>query len=169
MFIGTFLEGETVLLAAGFAAHQGLLDWRVMVPVAFAGATLGDQAAFLLGRWKGEALIARYSILARHAPQVHRLLERFDVALILIIRFLYGLRIAGPVILGSSHIPLFRFSILNMIGAAAWAAIIAGAGYAFGAAMDALLSHLEHIEETLVLAILGIGFMLWLLHLVNRR
>lgn len=26
LFVGTFLEGETVLIAAGFAAHRGILD-----------------------------------------------------------------------------------------------------------------------------------------------
>jgi membrane protein DedA with SNARE-associated domain len=169
VFAGTLLEGETVLLAAGFAAHQGLLDWRAVVAVAFVGGTLGDQLAFLLGRWKGNVLIDRFPALARRAPQVHRLLERFDLILILMVRFMYGLRIAGPVIMGSSRIPLARFSILNMIGAVVWAGLVTGAGYTFGAATESMFSNLEHAEVILFLVILLFGFGLWLWHHLRRN
>ncbi len=169
VFAGTLLEGETVLLAAGFAAHQGLLDWRIVVALAFVGGTLGDQLAFLLGRWKGNALIERFPALARRAPQVHRLLERFDLILILMVRFLYGLRIAGPVIMGSSRIPLARFSFLNMVGAVIWAVLIAGAGYTFGAATESMFSNLDRIEEIMLLVILAFGIGLWLWHHLRRN
>jgi membrane protein DedA with SNARE-associated domain len=170
VFAGTLLEGETVLLAAGFAAHQGLLDWRLVMAVALIGGTLGDQLAFLLGRWKGEALIARFPILAGAAPRVHRLVERFDVGLILTIRFIYGLRIAGPVIMGSSRIPLYRFSVFNMIGAAIWAVLVGGAGYLFGMAIESMFGRFQHVELIALAVIFAVGFLLWLgHHLVNRK
>jgi membrane protein DedA with SNARE-associated domain len=169
VFVGTLLEGETVLLAAGFAAHQGLLDWRVVVLVAFAGGTFGDQLAFLLGRWKGNALIERIPALARHAPRVHRLLERFDVFLILLVRFMYGLRVAGPVIMGSSRIALAKFSTLNMAAAMAWAFLIGGAGYLFGAATETLFSHIKHFEVFVLIGVVGAGALLWLWHYLSAK
>ena len=110
VFVGTLLEGESILLAAGFAAHRGLLDLPVVIVVAVLGATLGDQLAFLLGRWKGRALIARFPSLAKQQPRVHDLLERHATLFILTLRFLYGLRIAGPMLLGTS-----RVAILSLI------------------------------------------------------
>ncbi|MDR3395892.1 MAG: DedA family protein [Parasulfuritortus sp.] len=169
VFAGALLEGETVLLAAGFAAHQGLLDLRLVIGIAFVGGTLGDQLAFLLGRWRGNELIERFPALARHAPQVHRLLERFSVVLILMIRFLYGLRIAGPVIMGTSRIPLVQFSILNMIAAAIWAVLVSGAGYVFGAATESAFNHIEHVEIVALLVILSLGFATWLWHYLRDR
>ncbi len=162
VFAGTLLEGETILIAAGFAAHRGLLDWPLVVLVALAGATLGDQFAFLLGRWKGDALIERFPVLARRKQRIHDLLERHDVLFILGVRFLYGLRIAGPVIMGSSRVPLLRFVLLNVVGAALWAVLIAGAGYTFGAAVEAMLADLKRVEEALLVAILAIGLGVWL-------
>ena len=97
--------------------------------MAFVGASLGDQIAFLLGRWKGNALIARFPALALRAPGVHALLERHDLPFILSVRFLYGLRIAGPVVMGTSGVPFLRFALLDMIGAAIWPAVVAGAGF----------------------------------------
>jgi membrane protein DedA with SNARE-associated domain len=169
VFAGTLMEGETVLLAAGFAAHQGLLDFRLVIAVAFIGGTLGDQLAFLLGHWKGNAIIERVPALARHAPRVHRLMERYNVLLIMVVRFLYGLRIAGPVIMGSSRIPWLRFALLNMIAATIWAVLVAGVGYAFGAATESVLSHIKHIEVIALLVILALGFAAWLWRYLRDR
>ncbi|MDE2585476.1 MAG: DedA family protein [Betaproteobacteria bacterium] len=163
VLIGTLLEGETVLLAAGFAVHRGLLDGRLVFLIAILGATLGDQLAFLLGRWKGRALIARFPALARHEARVRNLLERYHAPFILVVRFLYGLRIAGPFILGNSALPLRRFALLNFLGAGLWAALVMGAGYTFGLAMAALLADLKHLEGYFLLAILLAGLGLGLI------
>lgn len=162
VFAGTLLEGETILVAAGFAAHGGLLDWPLVALVAMAGGTLGDMLAFLLGRWKGEALIARFPALAQRKPRIHDLLERYDAFFILSVRFMYGLRIAGPLIMGSSRVPLLRFALLNAIGAALWAALVAGAGYLFGLAINAWIADLRRTEEIVLLAVLASGFAFWL-------
>ena len=162
VFAGALLEGETILLSAGFAANLGLLHLPLVIAVAFAGATIGDQIAFLLGRWKGPLLIARFPALARRAPRVHALLERHDVLFILAVRFLYGLRIAGPVVIGSSRVPFARFAVLNIIGAAIWAVLVAGAGYYLGAAMTALLTDIRRIEDVVLIGIPAVGFAVWL-------
>jgi len=162
VFVGTLLEGETILIAAGFAAHGGLLDWPLVVLVAIAGGTLGDQLAFLIGRWKGQALIERFPALARRKPRIDELLARYDVIFILTVRFLYGLRIAGPLILGSSRIPLLRFAALNVTGAALWAMLVAGAGYTFGLAINLLIADVKRIEETMLVVILALGVALWM-------
>lgn len=162
VFFGTIFEGETILVAAGFAPHRGMLEWPVVVVVAMLGATLGDQLAFMLGRWKGEQLMARWPSLAQRKQHVLDLLERHDVLFILGIRFLYGLRIAGPVVMGASRIPLLRFALLNIVGAMLWAGIITAAGYFMGTVLEAVMGDLKHIEETLLITILVGGVCIWL-------
>jgi membrane protein DedA with SNARE-associated domain len=157
VFLGTVAEGETVLAAAGFAAHRGLLDWRLVVLVAMVGGSFGDMLAFLIGRWQGKALMRRFPVLARHEPRVQRLLARYDAILIVMVRFLYGLRVPGPIILGSYRLPPLRFAAFNALGAALWAALITAAGYAFGAAISALLGNIERIEGIVIAAILVLG------------
>lgn len=162
VFFGTLVEGETILLAAGFAAHRGLLDWHLVVVLAFAGGCLGDLLAFLLGRWKGEAIMARFPSIARNAPRVLALLERHHVGLILGVRFLYGLRVAGPVVIGASGVGLARFALLNMLGAALWASAVGGAGYYFGAALAAVLADLKRFEQAVLIGMLAAGALFWL-------
>lgn len=169
VFIGTLLEGEAILIAAGFAAHRGLLDWRLVALVAMLGATLGDQLAFLLGRWKGPALSARFPSLAGQKPRIDDLLQRHHIILILGVRFLYGLRIAGPVLLGASGISSLRFALLNVIGAALWAGLITGAGYGVGVAISALIPDLKTIEEVLLVVIVVAGLAFWLWRRLRTR
>lgn len=164
VFVGTLFEGETILLAAGYAAQRGLLHWPVVIAIAILGGTLGDQIAFMVGRWKGAFLISRFPSLAHRVPQVHRLLERHHVVLILVIRFLYGLRVAGPIIMGTSQVPFFRFVVLNFVGAILWALVVSGAGYYFGMALQTWVADVEHVEVFVLLGILLAGFIaaLWL-------
>lgn len=162
VFAGTLLEGETILIAAGFAAHRGLLDLPIVILVAMLGGTLGDQLAFVLGRWKGDVLIERFPRLAMHKPRVQELLERHAILFILSVRFLYGLRIAGPVLLGSSRVPMLHFAILNLIGAGFWASVVSGAGYLFGLAITALITDIKRIEKAVLIAILLGGGLVWL-------
>lgn len=170
VFLGTLAEGETVLVAAGFAAHRGLLDWRLVMLVAMIGGTLGDQLAFLLGRWQGEALLRRFPALARHEPRIRRLLARYDAILIVTVRFLYGLRIAGPAILGSYGLPPLRFAAFNAIGAGLWAVIVTAAGYLFGITIGALLGDLEQSEGIIIVAIIALGGIVAFAHrLADRR
>jgi membrane protein DedA with SNARE-associated domain len=49
VFVGTFLEGETILALAGFAASNGYLLLPKVMAVAVVGAFLGDQACFFVG------------------------------------------------------------------------------------------------------------------------
>ena len=171
VFVGTLLEGETILVAAGFAVQRGLMSWPAVIAVAIAGATLGDQLAFLLGRWKGRQLIGRFPLLDRHRKRIHDLLERYDSFFILTIRFLYGLRIAGPIILGSSKVPLWRFAVLNVVGAALWAVLVLSIGNLFGYALEALLGDLKRIEEGVIVAIplAGLAFTLGRKFLPRKR
>ncbi len=161
--IGTVLEGETVLLIAGWAAHQGLLELPWVLLVAALGGFTGDQIFFWLGRRHGPALIQRFPKLRGKVDQVHDLVERYHAGVIIGVRFAYGLRIAGPVIIGSSGLSPLRFAFFNAIGAALWASLIGGAGWAFGHAMEALIGRVWHAQLG-VLLIGGGAVLLWLLH-----
>jgi membrane protein DedA with SNARE-associated domain len=163
VLVGTLFEGETVLFFAGFAAHRGLLRWPQVVVLAFAASTFADQFFFFVGRRYGDRLLARFPALRRHVPRVDRLLARYPTPLILGIRFLYGLRVAGPIVMGARHVSPFRFAALNAAGAAVWAVVICGLGYQFGNALAWLLHDLKLFEEAVLAGILfaGLGWTIY--------
>lgn len=162
VLVGALLEGETILLIAGFAAHRGYLNIGVVVGMAAAGGFAGDQTFYWLGRLRGNAVIARWPKLQLHARKVNALLERHHSWIIVGIRFMYGLRVAGPVLIGMSGVPPLRFAAFNLIGAILWAALIGGAGYLFGQAVEMMLGNVRRYEELALAAVAAIGILFWL-------
>lgn len=158
--VGALMEGETVLLAAGFAAHRGLLDLRLVMLIAALAGTLGDQIYFALGRRHGASLLRRLPRLAGQLPRVQALLERHHTGLIPAIRFMVGLRTAGPLLIGWAGVNPWRFALLNMLGAAIWAVLVGGLGYVFGATLERLLTNIKDVEGALLAGIVVVGLAL---------
>jgi membrane protein DedA with SNARE-associated domain len=154
VFAGTVLEGETVLLLAGFAAHRGHLALGTVIGCAVAGSVLGDQIAFLAGRRWGAALVNTHPRMRNMVAQALPRLERNATWFVLVNRFLYGLRVAGPFAVGMTAMPWHRFLALNVAGATVWAALIAVLGYALGEGVQRALGHLRLAEEVLFGAVL---------------
>src|SRR5438105_14809593 len=102
--VGSLLEGETILVLAGFAAHQGLLSLPLTLTIAFIGGTLGDQFFFWLGHTWGASLLRRIPGSDQRVRRVSELLRRHDALLIVGIRFMYGLRIIGPIAMGAGSV-----------------------------------------------------------------
>ena len=59
LFLGTFFEGETILVLAGFLAFRGYMQLEYVIAVAFFGSYAGDQLWYFLGRRHGRKLLAR--------------------------------------------------------------------------------------------------------------
>ena len=157
VFFGSLLEGETVLLLAGFAAHQGYLSFPVVVGIAFVGSTLGDQGFYWLGRVAGKPLLDRLPTATARANRVNALLQRFDASLIIGLRFMYGLRILGPIVIGTSHVSPRRFATFNVIGAVVWAPSVAGLGYLFGHTFERFLPDFHQLEAAALVGIIGVA------------
>ncbi|MCX7672625.1 MAG: DedA family protein [Thiobacillaceae bacterium] len=153
VFLGALLEGETVLLIAGFAAHRGYLDFGAVVAVAWAGAVLGDQFYFWLGRRHGRALLARWPSRAAAVQRALALIERHPRKIVLAMRFAWGLRTALPIAIGLSRMPRLRFFWLNLVSAALWAPAVAGAGWVFGELLTRHLGDLQRMEHWAIAAL----------------
>ncbi len=164
VFVGSLLEGETILLLAGYAAHQGYLSLHWIVLLAFCGGTLGDVVYFLLGRRFGSAWLRRFPRLTVPAQRVNRLLLRFHEALIVGVRFMYGLRILGPIVIGMSEVRAWRFVLFNALGAALWAVLVTALGFLFGHALQLLFAQAEQYEAMALLLIVALGVLLGFAH-----
>jgi len=156
-FIGSMLEGETVLVLAGLAAHRGHLSLTAVWLLAAAGGAIGDAIYFALGRGYGERLIARYPWFAPAVARVHRLIDRGPVISVIAVRFLYGVRMAGPMVIGTSAMSWPHFLFWNACGALLWSAAWLALGYTLGEVAQRLLGNLAHMERELFLGVLAVA------------
>jgi membrane protein DedA with SNARE-associated domain len=167
LFVGTFLEGEAILIMAGFLAFQGYLDIRGVILTAWAGSFLGDQVYFYLGYYKGKALLRRFHTIARKFREALRLIDKYGVYVAFISRYTYGFRIILPIILGVTSLRPRTFLWINLVSALSWAVVFSLAGYLFGKSAALVLDDVGKYEHYLMLALLGFVVAAWLLHLYH--
>ncbi len=166
VFAGSLLEGETVLLLAGYATHRGYLDFAAVVAVAMLGAVIGDQVWFMLGRRQGTRLTARRPWLGGKVQRAVVLIEHHPIKIILAMRFAWGLRTALPIAVGMSSIPWQRFLLFNLLSALLWAPLVAGMGYFFGALLARHVDGLHRVEHWGMLAVVLLAL---IAHLVAKQ
>jgi len=171
LFVGTFAEGETILVLAGMAARAQHLALPWVMVLAFCGSLLGDQTVFFIGRHWGNAFLAKRPRLKPRIDKIHRMMERHQTWLILGFRFLYGLRNIIPVVIATSPIRFSRFLVLNIIGAALWAVTVSLLGYFLGAAVEAVLGRMRIIAliaVAVIAALIWVGRHLYLRHKAKK-
>jgi membrane protein DedA with SNARE-associated domain len=162
VLIGTFFEGETILVLGGFFAHRGYLSLPGVIAAAFAGSFCGDQLFFLVGRRRGMRALARHPRWRERSARILDLLHRHETPVILGFRFVYGFRTVTPLVLGAGGTRPLRFLLFNGVGAAAWAAAFGGLGYLLGHSLEALLGEIKRFELVIAGAILLAGAAAWL-------
>lgn len=163
--VGTFLEGETILVLGGFAAHQGYLELPWVIICAFLGTLIGDQLYFHIGRIKGKDALEKRPHWKSKSEKIFSLLDKHHVWLILGFRFLYGLRTVSPFIIGASRVSPLRFLVLDIVGAAIWAIGIGVLGYLFGYTIEKIIGDIKKYELLFFAVIAGAGVFIWLLFL----
>jgi membrane protein DedA with SNARE-associated domain len=152
LFLGCFVEGESIAIAGGILAHHHLFPiWQAVVAV-FAGAYVSDVMWFYLGRRLTEKRrIAR--IL--HHPKVdrlRRLVDRNPLLLAPVFRFVPGMRIVGPVVLAQSRILAPVYMSVTALSAAVWAVVYVFLGHWVGAAIIAIFGRAHRAEHLFLLA-----------------
>ena len=157
----SLLEGETILILAGFAVRRGHLYLVAVLGIASVASFVGNQFYFWLGRRHGPAVLARWRSVALQSDRIYRLIAHYPAAVIIGIRFVYGLRIAGPVVIGMSQISAYRFGLLNALGAVLWACLVAGIGWVFGRAAELALDEIERYEMWLLLGLAAAVVIAW--------
>lgn len=161
LFIGTYLEGETILLIAGFLAHSGMgLELPLVILSAFLGTFAGDQTFFYIGRWKGIAFLEKRPLWHSKTDKVFDLLHRHQLPVILGFRFIYGIRNVTPFVIGASRLSPVKFFILNFLGALIWAISFGVIGYQFGDLAEKFLGDVKQYQFYFLGLIVILG-LLW--------
>jgi len=169
IFVGSFLEGETILVLGGLAAHRGYLALPYVILTAFIGTLCGDQLFFFLGRWHSDAFLKKRPSWCARVEKAQKLLNRFRTPIILGFRFFYGLRTVTPFVIGMSAVPTVRFVFLNAAGALIWAITVGIGGYLFGNALEIFIGNIKNNELKVFGVIAALGAIIWIFHVVRRK
>ena len=123
IFLFAILEGEVYYIAMCVLAAAGKIHWPGVVVAGALGGSTGDQFWFYLLRGRIHWL-DRYPWLARHRAAVVGRVNANRSLMVLLSRFLPGLRVAIPVSCAYAGIRPLRFTLLNLVSGFAWAGAI---------------------------------------------
>jgi len=169
VLVGTFLEGETIVVLGGLAAHQDLLELEYVMLSALIGSFVGDQVLYIAGRQWGPNVLRRVPAWRPRCEQALSILQRHKVPFIMGFRFLYGLRAVSAFAIGMSGVRPGLFLVLNFISAAIWAASISALGFVCGEAMKRAIGYAHDHKYYAFAIILAVGALVWLYHFWQRR
>ena len=143
-FVGMLFPGEMAGLLAGALASSGVCSpWMAFASVA-GGAIAGDFGGFALGRYKGEAVLARWRFARRHYERNRARLEgyfaRWGAATVLAARFVAVGRAFAPFVAGLSRMRARRFVPMAVLAGLVWGGALVAAGFILG-------DHWKTVEE----------------------
>ncbi len=166
VFLGSLIEGESVILTAGFLAHQGYLSLPKIMIISFAGTLMADQVLYFLGRAYGEKFLSTFPKLRDNANKAFQLLHKWDGYFMMSFRFIYGIRIISPIVIGMSGIPPHRFAIYNVFAAAVWAVLSCSAGYFLG---HLIMEQLHNCSKIIFGILIGVGIAIFAYYHWKKR
>ena len=135
--IGLPLPGESLMIAAAlYASATHALDIFVLVPIAAAGAISGDQIGYLIGRWIGYRVLARWGrkggLTEERLGLGRFLFRKYGPAVVFFGRFVAILRTFAAVLSGANRMPWHIFLVWNALGGIGWTSLYGFGAYALG-------------------------------------
>ena len=154
---GVPVPGETVLILAAVYAGAGRLNIVLVALLGFVGALLGDNIGFAIGHFGGRPLAERYGryifLTPERLERATRFFDRHGGKIIIVARFIEGLRQANGIIAGISGLRWTRFLVFNAIGAALWVAVWTSIGYFSGSHINAIYGAATRYDKYLAIAL----------------
>lgn len=167
IFFAGLFEGETILLLGAYAVHQGYLQMPLVVVCGAAAAFISDQFYFFLGRRRGATIGEKYPRIQQRLDKVRGFTDRHPVAIVMGMRFAWGLRIVLPIALGMGRMRAALYVPLSAVAALLWAFVVSFFGVAISQLAHRVIGNLRHHEHLIVAVALIAGLLvaLWQLRL----
>jgi membrane protein DedA with SNARE-associated domain len=174
--MGVPLPGETALIAAAVLASNGHYSIVAVIVIASAGAIVGDNVGYWIGRKGGRALLRRIPYLRdyfeRVLPPAERFFRRHGAKAVFFGRFVSILRVTAAWLAGISHMSWWRFLAWNAAGGIVWATAVGIVAYYAGrAAADAINRYGLYAGIAVVVLVLVAagGIHLWRRQMVDEN
>jgi len=163
--MGIPAPGESAVIAAAlYAATTHEFGIVPLVASAAAGAIMGDNIGYLIGRSFGFALLHRYGGKVGLTPKRIKLgrylFQRYGSRVVFLGRFVAVLRTFTALLAGAIRMDWKQFLLANSLGGVFWAALYGFGAYALGHEMHALEGPMAITFGTAAVCIIGSAILL---------
>ncbi len=172
--LGLPIPEESVLAVAGYLVWQGRASFAAVMIAATAGAVVGDNLGYWLGRRYGRHALDRWVALKPdRVERMSRFVARYGMLGVFVARFVPGLRAMTGLLAGSAGLGPWRFFIANLTSALIYVPLAISAGYAVGYGLGDRIEGIRRFlgdgEQTAAIVLTIGAFVVWLALAFRRR
>jgi membrane protein DedA with SNARE-associated domain len=166
------VPGEFAMIAGAIYAGAGQLNVVAVGVVAVVASVLGATIGYGIGRFGGRTLVLRYGkwvfVREHHLDRAEQTVDRFGGVVVVIARFIVGLRELNGIICGVSGMHPVRFTAFNILGACAWVGTWVSLGYLAGNHIEAIYTD---VSRYALYVLIGVVVLLaaWIAFRMRRR
>ena len=164
LVVGLLVPGSTLLLLLGALSASGHLDFGDLLWFAVAGAVLGENFNYGLGRRYGIGWVRDgvWFLIPDHFEHARRFFDRHGAKSVFRARFIPGLKEIAPFVAGTGGMQYHTFMLWNVLGAIGWGLQWVGSGYLLGQALNLAQAWMSRTGMAIVVMLLA-WVLLWLL------
>jgi len=147
-YIGLFLYslggGFVALVGAGILSFMGKMDLATSMGIAFIANSLGDTLLFYLARYQKSLIMQNIKKHRRKLALAHIMMKKYGSWIILIQKFIYGIKTLIPIAIGLTKYDFKRFNILNVLSAGVWTIVFGFGSYYSGSILIKLIEMVKN-------------------------
>ncbi|MEI6034616.1 MAG: DedA family protein [Verrucomicrobiae bacterium] len=151
LVVTPFLPGDSLLFAVGALSAQGMMSVKIVAPLLFCAAILGNTTNYAIGSWIGPRVFhfeSGWFFRKDYLMKAHAFYEKYGGRAVSLAQFMPIVRTFAPFVAGVGSMTYRKFIAFNLLGAFLWVGIFVGGGYFFG--------ELEIVKNNMELVIVGI-------------
>jgi membrane protein DedA with SNARE-associated domain len=162
------IPGDTFIFVCGVYASGGSASWTVIYISSVIGTLVSVMALYYLGRFQGRPILASSKLRWLGVGRVQKVeiwFSRWGEKMLLLSRFLTGVRALMAVFAGIGNVHPLKMFIYSLISAAAWNFLVLYLALIIRRdweKIDTLLDTYTYVVYLLVAVIMGVGLLLFL-------
>ncbi len=165
-YIGLFLYslggGFVALLGAGVLSYMGKMDLATSMAIAFVANAIGDILLVYLARYQKSMMMEGVSKHRRKLALAHIYMKKYGSWIILIQKFIYGIKTLIPIAIGLTKYDFKKFIVLNIGSSAIWVFIVGFGSYYSGSILVKLAESIGNKPWIAPIILVVFGGGLWL-------
>ena len=166
---GVPAPGVTVLVVGGLMAGRGEMGIVPLLLTGWVAAIVGMLLGYAIGHYGGRRLLGHFSIEGERLARIEGFFDRNTIALMVVARFVEGLKQTAGLVAGTLSIGLPRFFIGTVVGATLWVAVFGFGSYWLERNFAAVFALFHHVRPwAWGVSALLMGVLLWVIVRAGR-
>lgn len=163
LFFYSFGGGMIAILAAGVLCASSIkLDLHWCIFLAFLANTLGSTLLFILGKYYKKDIMPYFKNHRRKIALAMIKIKKYGDLLLIIQKFIYGVKTIVPIAAGLCKFSFLRFAIINTLASLIWAVVLGYVGFISGNTLKEMFEVLSNYPYIAPVFIITLALVIWL-------